>query len=287
MKKLVIATVAAMILGACTRQAADTRPTLAVSLEPQRAMLEEIAGPKYRVVTVLGRGADPETFDPPARNIADAAAAERYFLLGVFPFENNIAAGTAEGKTIDLGRGIDLIYGTHQHEEDGHGHEHEHARNSTDPHIWSSLPNARIIARRMMEELITIDPDSAESYMMRYRRLDNRLRTLDSTFHATIPAGTAFAVWHPSLSYFARDYDLHQVSIGFEGKDISARQLREAIENARTAGASVFVVEAGRDAGRIASVNSSIGADTVNVNLMSYDWEQQLRHVAEALAGAQ
>lgn len=285
MKRIVAALFIMALLCSCHKETSDTRPTLAVSMEPQRALLEEIAGPRYRVVTVLERGINPETFDPSPRVIADASAAERYFTLGVFPFEISVEEAISTAKTVSLNRGIERIYGTHRHE--GELDTHYDDENAADPHIWSSVRNARVFARRMANEMITIDPDSAEAYMTRYLRLDQRLQALDSTFTAELPAGTAFAVWHPSLSYFARDYGLRQIAIGHEGKDMSARQLRDAIETARRNGTSVFVIETGRDTGRIASVNSSIGADTVNVNLISYDWEEQLRHVVDALAGAQ
>ena len=52
--------------------------------------------------------------------------------------------------------------------------------------------------------------------------------------------GSSFLVWHPSLSYFARDYGLHQIALGgAEHKEVSIPALREAIEEARGSGASV------------------------------------------------
>ena len=48
------------------------------------------------------------------------------------------------------------------------------------------------------------------------------------------------SVWHPSLSYFARDYGLEQISLGTEGKEMSAKSLTEAIDKARDKGVGVF-----------------------------------------------
>ena len=32
--------------------------------------------------------------------------------------------------------------------------------------------------------------------------------------------GGSFVVWHPSLSYFARDYGLEQISLEYDGKEV-------------------------------------------------------------------
>ena len=42
----------------------DDRPVLAVSVDPQRAWLEQIVGDRYRIVTLLPSGANPETCEP-------------------------------------------------------------------------------------------------------------------------------------------------------------------------------------------------------------------------------
>lgn len=57
-----------IIIGLCLLSGCKGRqagvPVLSVSIEPQRYLLERIAGPGWKVNTVLSKGADPENFDP-------------------------------------------------------------------------------------------------------------------------------------------------------------------------------------------------------------------------------
>ena len=45
-----------------------------------------------------------------------------------------------------------------------------------------------------------------------------------------------FIVYHPALTYYARDYGLRQVAIEADGKEPSAKQLTAVIRQAREAG---------------------------------------------------
>lgn len=45
-----------------------------------------------------------------------------------------------------------------------------------------------------------------------------------------------FIVYHPALTYYARDYGIRQVAIENDGKEPSARQLAEIIRDARKNG---------------------------------------------------
>ena len=94
-------------------------------------------------------------------------------------------------------------------------------------------------------------------------------------------------VWHPSLSYFAADYGLQQIGMEYEGKEMPAKVLKEEIDYARACNAKVFFFQKGFDSRRVAAVNNQIGARLVNINLMNYDWDKELLHIANALREAE
>ena len=75
----------AAVVGSCTKKAAeDGRPILAVSLEPQRYMLEQIVGDNFRIVALMPNGDNPETFDP--------SPASRISQLDIFPLRTTCAS---------------------------------------------------------------------------------------------------------------------------------------------------------------------------------------------------
>lgn len=279
---------AALGLCGCTPKETDPRPVLVVSVAPQQALLEEIAGDDWRVVCLLANGADPETYDPTSRLRADASRGKAWFRIGALPFEHTLEDDlTAAMPSPTLADSIALIYGTHSHvgqvgqvgqvRQVGH---HDDA----DPHLWTSLRNNRVMATQMLRTLINLDSANADAYTARHRRLDARLDSLDGVIAARLDSGTAIAVWHPSLSYFARDYGLRQISVGMEGKEMSAGQIRHAIDEAKAAGVNAFVLEQSRAGAQTQSVADNIGAPVVTVNLMGTDWEEQLDILSHEIA---
>jgi zinc transport system substrate-binding protein len=137
----------------------------------------------------------------------------------------------------------------------------------------------------MLDALIEIDPDGADFYRQRHSRLDSRLDSLDRVLadKLTDIKTRAFAVWHPSLSYFARDYGLTQISVGFENKEMSPRALAEVTDDARQAGVKVLFFQKEYDSRQANSLCGAIGAELVTINPLEYDWEAQLISIADIL----
>lgn len=272
------------VVASCgSRQAAD-KPILAVSIEPQRQILEKIAGPDFEVTTLLGRGADPETFDPSTAQRLAVDEAEIYFSTGVLPFESKIQESLdRESEFVDTSKGMTLLYGTHGH---AHGHAQADSASAADPHYWSSVTGATAIARNMAEALKKHYPERSadinlrlESFYMDMAELNRRI--VISLQSAQNPV---FAVWHPSLSYFARDYGLEQLSLGEEGKELSAKDMAEAIDHAKADNVKVFFFQPGIDSRQAEVLNESIGSRLVSINPLDYNWQGQLLTIANEIA---
>ena len=289
MKKPVFCIIGALacLLAACSAGVGKEQEgrTIAVSIEPLRALLEPLARGRFEVVGVMDRGADPENFEPSISRRMAVDASEAFFIAGGLPFERTLAAEAPPSvAVIDLSEGIEPIYGTHDH--CGHGaHHHDHDHGMPDPHTWSSVRNARIMAASMAAALTSLDPDGADIYATRLDALSARLDSLDQAIATTLAgADSTFMVWHPSLSYFARDYGLRQIALGAEGKDFSAAGMRRAIDAATEAGAGIFLLQRGIDPRQAAGVCRDAGATPVAIDALGYDCLQQLTIIAHELA---
>lgn len=274
----------ALMLAGC--HSASERKVITVSIEPQRYLLEQIVGDRYDVNCLLADGANPETYDPSMTRLLNLERSSAYMMAGHLPFEEAIIAKVQRNNPdlplVDTSAGIDIITGTHSEHSHGEG-EHSH---DTDPHLWTSVKNARVMASNMLEALKEIDPENTGYYAARHAVLDARLDSLDKVFTAKLaPAeGTTFAVWHPSLSYFARDYGLRQLSLSPEGKEASVTRLKAAADSAALVGVKVLFFQQGIDSRQALVANESIGALLVEINPLAYDWEGQITAVADALA---
>lgn len=284
--RLIFTLLAIAMLTACSQGDADR--TLTVSIEPQRYLLEQIAGDKWQVNTVLEKGADPENFDPPMSTMKKAMSSRLYFSMGTLPFEQALIDRMNEGgervKTVDTSAGIRRLHGTHGSHGSHDGHNHHSAE---DPHVWTSVGNSRLMARNMLNALIELDPDNSDYYTANFNRLDARLDSIDREIRTLLdPCQDAtFVVWHPSLSYFAADYGLNQVAMGMENKEVSPMQMKDNIDRARQLGARVMIVQPDFDQNRSAELARQIGATTLSVNLMSDSWIDDMLRTARAIAG--
>ncbi len=274
-----------VIAVSCSSRKTDEH-TLVVSLEPQRAILEAIVGDRFTVTTLLPSGANPETFEPTIKTRKAVDNASAYFYIGNIPFEDKIIETLPPTvTTVNTSTGIVPVYGTHNHEHhhDAVGDEHHH--NDIDPHTWTSVRNAHIIATNMFEALKKLDPDGSDYYTKRYLGYIAHLDSLDNAFASRLSTqpDKAFAIWHPSLSYFARDYGLEQIAVGFENKEVSPLRLAEVAKHAKAEGVTVLFFQKEYDSRQVQSLNSALNAKIVIINPLAYDWEQQLENVTHAL----
>lgn len=270
------------IISSCSLKDDDgSKPLLAVSIEPQQKILEEIAGDNFEVISILSKGANPESFDPTVSQRRKAANAKAYFTIGYLPFEETLSSSLGENvKIVNTSAGIVPVTGTHSH-----GPKEKEHDNTEDPHIWTSINNGKLIAYNMYMALAEIDDKNKDEYWQRYTILTERLDSIDAVIRHSLESAKsdAFAVWHPSLSYFARDYGLHQISVGQESKEISPTTLREVVNEAKKDSVKVFFFQKEYDSRQAENINKEIGARLIPINPLDYNWENELIKIADEL----
>lgn len=268
----------------------NAKPVLAVSLAPESSLLEALAGDSYEIVTVLENGANPELFETPMARRVAVDRSRVYFKNGGLPFEDAILATLPDSvRVVDLSEGITPIYGTHSHHhgheaEEHEGHEH-HDGKGFDPHIWTSVKNARVMASNMARALIDLDPSQADAVNSRLAALDARLDSTDRTIAARLDSAGAdkFLVWHPSLSYFARDYGLTQIAVGQEAKEVPVGRLKEIIDTAAADSITTFFFQKEYDSRQAETVSRELGISYETIDLLSRDWLEELNKITDVL----
>ena len=236
----------ATLLLACQSQPSEPKAELMVSIAPLKYVVDEITEGDFQVGVLVPAGASPETFDPTPRQIAEANDATLLFTTGLIEFEQNIVQRLSNNSNIvALSSGIDLIEGEHSHHEEhsheSHGHSHHHG---IDPHIWISPKELKVVARNAYEAITKQYPDSVK-YTEAYERFDKELDSLDTMCRQLCDdsATTAFVIYHPALTYFARAYSLEQIAIEADGKDPSAKHIAEIIDTAREKGVKCLLYQ--------------------------------------------
>ena len=186
-------------------------------------------------------------------------------------------------KIFDTSEGINILSGTHEHSEGENSHHHHF---DADPHTWSSPKNARIIAENMYKAFVSIDPDGEKVFRKNYEELLDEINQVDSIMTQRLApvSNTMFAIYHPSLSYLAKDYNLHQLSLEYNGKEPSAFYLKKAIDIAKKNGVKVIFIQQEFDAKQAQTFAAEIGAQVVSINPLSYNWSEELLRITDAIA---
>lgn len=281
----IIVTIAAWLglLAACTATTHE-KPIVTVSIEPQKYLLEQITGDRVEVRTLIANGANPETFDPSVNHIMNLAKSIGFLRMGNIGFEAAIL-DKVHGEHPDLpifntSIGVIPVTGTHSH--DGVTH------NVIDPHTWTSVKNVKIITKNMLNAMTEIDPSNASYYRTNYEHFAARLDSLDNAFAERLAPhkGEAFMVWHPSLSYFARDYGLEQIPAGSaDSKEMAMGALKDVIDHAADHNVKVFFLQKDLDGRQAEALGAQLDIEKVTVNPLAYDWETEMTAIVDAIAG--
>lgn len=264
----------------CNPEPKNNEKKISVSIEPQKYLLEKLVGDKYKINTAIPSGSNPETYDPSPSEMVNIGKSQIYFKIGNLGFENtwlnNISLNTPNLEIIDCSKGISIL-------KDDHGHA------NGDPHIWSSPKTILQIARNMYNAVTEEDPSNKKFYLENFRQVEKQVQDTDSIIKLYLKdaPSKSFIIYHPSLSYFAKDYELNQYSIEFEGKSPTPKQLAELIRLAKKENIKVIFIQKEYDVKNAEVIAKEIGAKIVQINPLSYNWDQELIDISKSIAGAE
>ena len=128
------------------------------------------------------------------------------------------------------------------------------------------------LAENAYEAIREAYPDSVK-YETNYRLLQQELKALDERTAARIAASDVeyFIIYHPALTYYARDYGIRQVAIEADGKEPSAKQLTQVIRQAREDGVRRILYQSQFPASAVEIIARDIDAEYVEVDPLRED----------------
>jgi zinc transport system substrate-binding protein len=257
---------------------------ITVTIEPQRYFAEQLADTFFTIESLVPAGVSPETYDPIPNQMAKLTRSKAYFLIGHIGFEEVWADKLKENHPslafFDNSLGIRFIS---NEDEEQKTHDHHHG---LDPHIWNSPQEALRIIRNMYEALVKIDPENESFYAANLQRLSDKIRRIDAQVTEILSHSSQkeFIIYHPALTYFARDYGLTQHCIEMDGKEPSPEQLKLLIETAKEKNIRTVFIQQEFDRKNAASIAKETGCQLIVINPLSYNWEEETLRIAKALS---
>ena len=310
LKELAIYLALTLILVSCAGQRKEStdsqKKEIAVSIDPLRYFCEKIAGDDYEFFSIVPAGRSPETYDPSLNEMLRVAKCEAFFYINRLGFEQvlvkSLHTNNPDKQYYDLSDDHDFDLDDHDSDHPdrsalpvntnnspnniNHNHaNHNHANHSQDPHIWTSFSGAKVMSENIYKALLEMNPSKADYYRTNYLQLVDELDLLESDLHLQLDTLSCrgFGIFHPALTYFAKEFDLIQYSIEEDGKDPSPATLKRLIDEVQSAQIKVIFVQLEFDRHYAEQIAKETGARIVMINPLDQHWDVQMKRIAKAL----
>jgi len=256
-----------------------------VSIPPQKYIVQAVGGDRVQVSVLVPPGADPHTYEPRPRQMAELSRAALFFAIGI-EFERAWLSRAA--KDLPRLRVVHMEAGIERRPEQEGGQGRGRIEVALDPHVWVSPPLVRQLARNTAQALRQADPAHAKDYAAGQARLEADLDRLDAELRQMFQGleGRSFVTFHPAWGYFAQAYGLRQVAVEVEGKEPKPAQLKQLIEEGRALGVRVVLVQPQFSRRSAETVALALGGRVVVADDLAEDLPDNLRRVAEEIRQA-
>ena len=287
MKRIILLLVVATLFASCGNQKKAEKSAgadvVTVSILPQKTFVEKIAGDDFEVNLLIPTGSSPAAYTLLPSQLKDITRSAIWFRIGYIGFEHSwadkIEQANTKMKVVNISEGLDLI----ADKMEQHG-DHVHI-DGVDPHVWLSPVMVKQMTKVILDELSALKPEKAEEYKANYMRFVKECDQLNIDIKNQLKdyAGRKFIVFHPSLSYYAREYGLDQYSLETGGKEPTPQQLRKVVDMAKAEGIEVVYIQSEFDREHARVFADEIGGKIIQVWPLNPEWEENLRTMTQIL----
>lgn len=256
----------------------NAKPTVTVTIPPYQYFVDKIAGDKVDVNVMVSNGNNPETYEPNAQQMMELSNSALYLKVGSIGFEQTwmkkLQDNAPDMKVIDTSVGITPA---------------QTPGGNIDPHVWMSCKNARIISSNIFKALCQLEPENKTFFQKNYQQLLSSIDRQDSIIRKSFKDNPEmvrkFVIYHPILTYFARDYQLEQLAIEEEGREPSAAQLKSLIERARKQKIRYCLIQAEFANRNTTTFIKESQTKAMDINPLQADWANAMKEVSLAVQG--
>lgn len=264
------------------------KPIVVVSIPPQQQFVETIAGDSVELILLVPPGADPHTYEPTPSQLAKISSANLYLTVGSGVEVETIWLERLKSLNpkliiVDTHNGISLI------EMEAHAHEETHeydANVGLDPHVWTSLKNAKIMVQNSKDALISLVPKNSQIYTQNANNYLDKLNTLDKSLENKFlkMEQKTFFVFHPAWGYFAKDYNLTQEAIESLGKEPTPTQLASIVQAAKEDNVKIIFASPQFSTDSAKTLAGQIGGSVVLISPLERDYLKNTQDMADAIS---
>jgi len=252
---------------------------VAVSILPQKYILNQIAGNLVEPIVIVKPGNSPHTYEPKPSQMVALSKAKLYLAIGV-EFEKiwlpKFKAQNSNLEIVHCDANITKI-----------PIEYRKNTNHLDPHIWLDPQNVKEIAICTADTLSKIDNNNSKIYNKNLKEFLAKVDTLDSKVKEILSKAKVkkFLIFHPSWGYFAKRYGLKQIAIETEGKEPSPKELITIMKLAKNSGVKAIFVQPEFSQKKAKLIANEINVNVIKISPLKENLIDNIENFTKAIAG--
>ncbi|MCK4672280.1 MAG: zinc ABC transporter substrate-binding protein, partial [Candidatus Aegiribacteria sp.] len=252
---------------------------------------------RVNIIVVVPPGANPATYEPSPSDMRNISQTDVWFTIGV-GFERawipRFAGSNPDMTIINTVRDIDRLpidrYSIPEEIASSNTHgdnEHDHTDGWEDPHVWLSPELVRKQVAAIAECLSYLDPETETRYRANAENFILEIDSLQNSIHAMLDPmrGSCFMVFHPAWGYFADEFNLVQIPVEESGNDPSPGEMSRLVDFAKDQNVQAIFVSPQFSTSSAEAIASEVNARIIYIDPLAENWNANLIHVAEELAG--
>ncbi|MFH1427872.1 MAG: zinc ABC transporter substrate-binding protein [Patescibacteria group bacterium] len=270
-----------------TIESDDEKMQVMVSILPLVEFVEKIGGDKVEVEVAIPPGYEPHSYELTPEQLKKISDVDLYIKAGYIEFEkanmDKIIEQNSSMKVINGAEDVEL------RELTTHSHDHEDSKNNDheggDPHTWLSVNSAKIYIDNIYNALIELDSDNKDYYKSNKQAYEKELNEVDKYLKETLRnvENKKIIVYHPAFGYLLSEYGFEQIPIEIEGKEPTAAQLEELVNEAREENVKVIFVQKQFSTQNAEVVAKEINGIVVQVDPLAEDFINNLKNIGKTI----
>lgn len=281
------------ILSACKSpktEKINEKDTITVSILPQKYFVEKIAGDHFNINVMIPPGASPVTYEPTPVQMKELSNSFVYFKIGYIEFEKSwmgkITSINPQMQVIDISKNVNLIKPKQEHDADNNHEEHQHY--GVDPHIWTSPKEVKNQVELIYNFLAKEKSKYKNEFENNYNAFIQEIDSLDNYLTKALSPykNQRFLIFHPALSYIARDYGLTQISIEIDGKEPTPANIMKIIDLAKKENIKIVFVQKQFSTHNAEVIARETNSKVVKIDPLDYNWLESIKFIANEIVNS-
>lgn len=294
MKKIFILLIISIILVSCNntenkkideKNEVNKKIQITTSIIPLASIANYIWWDFVEAKALVPSGVSPHSFDLKPNQLIDIEKSDLIVFLWIEHIDWFLNKAI-ENKTnvLSVKTGIKFIETSEKHkehnehkEENEHHEEDENETHSTDPHIWGSSENAYIIAKSILDKLVSIKPENKKDFEENLKNFKSELDSIKKDFEEKTKnkKQSNFIVFHDAYNYLFQELGIKNSNKHIFRKnmlnDPNSVELKKIIDEIKEKNIKIAFKEPQLDASNLKNIASDYKLEIFILNPLGED----------------